>query len=347
MSRTFARLLLVAVLTVSASVALVGEFGTPAGAQGRSPVTVVAETGAATRVSAYGGVVAWSFYSSKSRSFRLMVRRGGRTSRASVRRSQEPFDVDLGPGRDGRPRAVYSRCRRPTTDLRPLPVRGVFRSAGCDIFVYDFDRRSERRVGSVSTRSGSEQFPTIWRDRIGFVRAGSQPGLALYVNDGHGRSRRIPGGTRGVRRLPPEVLTLDLRGSRLAFLWRFNAKGDACGEGGAGTDLTTTELWLNGRGVRRLATDCTSGTPTFRDAAVLDGRFAYNNFSARAAPGGFYAFVAGVRRTDVRSGQVTTAVLPVPERDPSVASIAQDGPLTFFATAGPKAMLYRARLTFR
>lgn len=284
------------------------------GAQVPPGATLVVRTGAPTKLSAYGGVLVWSQYSPRTKRFRLMARRGGRTERLPVPSSPDPLDLDLGPGPDGRPVAVYSRC-----------ARGGF---ACDVFRYSFARRAERRVESVSTATSSERLPTVWRDRLGFARTRDRRAYAvpgLYVQRDGRRSRRVAGGTIGKVLEEPHPLGLDLRGDRLGFLWEFVAKSEACGEGGKGTALESRELWVSRPGdPRRLFTTCTPKVPQYRVGPVFEGRYLYSAFLSS----GF-----AVQRVDRVTGEVTTARIPGGE-DTDITSIGQWGPTTYFSTIG-------------
>ncbi|HEV2769374.1 MAG TPA: hypothetical protein VGV40_04240 [Solirubrobacteraceae bacterium] len=182
----------------------------------------------ATKVAAYGDVVVWSERSPEG-AFRLVADRGpdGEPAPLPVGQRGAPFDVDVGPGPDGRPVAVYSRCAR---EPRPLPATwpavAPATGRGCDLFAYSFATRAERPVQGANLPDTSEFLPSIWRGRIAFARVFEQrPGLAgtapqLYVRelDPGGRTRRQAGGPRGRSGLPGPT-SLDLYKDRLAFGW--------------------------------------------------------------------------------------------------------------------------------
>jgi len=183
----------------------------------------------ATKVAAYGDVVVWSERTSGGGAFRLVAHRGpdGEPTPLPVGERAVPFDVDLGPGPDGRPVAVYSRCaREPRALPATWPAVAPATGRGCDLFAYSFATRSERRVEGTNAPGASEFLPSIWRGRIAFARVFERrPGLAgtassLYVRElgPRGRSLRQAGGPRGSSGLPGPT-SLDLNGDRLAFGW--------------------------------------------------------------------------------------------------------------------------------
>lgn len=173
------------------------------------------------KVSGYGDVLAWSEYDARDATFSLVVRREGQASqRLDIATRNRPFDVDIGPDRDGRPALVYSRCRK--DPKRPQPG-SLYLSAGlppysggrdCDIYKYSLTAGRERRLTDISMRSANEFMPSIWRGTVAFVREYS-PGrrLLLYLNRREGsQSRRLHGS-----RLGDEIASLDLRGRRVAY----------------------------------------------------------------------------------------------------------------------------------
>src|SRR4051812_46289491 len=65
-----------------------------------------------TPIAAFGGRLLWSRLDRASGNWFLVTRAGGVTQNVAVGPRRVPFDADLGPGPDGAPVAVYSRCRR-------------------------------------------------------------------------------------------------------------------------------------------------------------------------------------------------------------------------------------------
>ena len=122
---------------------------------------------------AYGDVIAWSSYDPAAKTYALRVLRGGAAvDTAAVARSGEPFDLDVGPGPDGKPLVVYSR-------------RG-------DIFQFDPATGAEQPLAEVNTK-GTEVHPSINRKALAFVRTPrtrkARP--TLYLRKG-GDTRKQP-----------------------------------------------------------------------------------------------------------------------------------------------------------
>jgi hypothetical protein len=191
----------------------------------------VATVSRATPVSAYAGHVVWSQY--ENGAFRLYEAHaspaGPVTTALPVPPRAVPFDADVGPGADGTPTVVYSRCAtEPRLGTDGLPVRATGR--GCDVYAFALGAAAEARVAGVSTGDASEFLPTVWRDRIAFgrvyeQRAGTR-GVYPYVYvRGDGPSERQPGGLRGETGLPGPT-SLDLAGVRLGLTWGATVHGD-------------------------------------------------------------------------------------------------------------------------
>ncbi len=121
-------------------------------------------------VTAYAGFTAWSRFDPHRRRYDLVVRDpGGVIRRLPVRSRRVAFDVDLGPGANGRVNAVYSRCRRePATATEPNPLPAWWEARGCKLFRVAVEGGVERRVGLP--RGTSAYLPTLWRSRIAYAR---------------------------------------------------------------------------------------------------------------------------------------------------------------------------------
>lgn len=179
-----------------------------------------------TKVAGYGGLLAWSEWDDESKRYRLVLQAQGEEARRvdAVPGRKLPFDVDVGPDREGRPALVYSRCRREpdTIAIRNAYVFGIGlanypAASGCDLFLYSPAEDDERELDDMSMESASEYLPTLWKGNVAFARRyRSGPPARLYLNrrDGN-RSRRLGAG--------PEAdygpASLDLRGERLAYHW--------------------------------------------------------------------------------------------------------------------------------
>lgn len=210
----------------------------PAGAAAQ----VLATPSVPSKVASYGAVTAYSELDPASGRYRLMydTNSDGTAEPVPVAARSVPFDVDLGPGPDGRVLAVYSRCRtEPRMDRRSGGAAPVWTTArGCNLYRYDFRRGEESELSGPSTGATTEVLPSIWRGQIAFVRVyhrregrrGVYP--YIYVRDlgpFDSRSRRQPGGARGSTGTPGPM-ALDLVGSRLAFSWVYERGGGGVSE---------------------------------------------------------------------------------------------------------------------
>jgi hypothetical protein len=205
----------------------------------------IATLSAPAPVSAFAGRLAWSAYDPASRSYRLMTEAGGTVSAVPVAGRTVPFDVDLGPDRNGNAIAAYSRCRREPVRSDPAISNAIVQmpnwssGRGCDLYRFDFATGRETRIASADTRGASEFLPSVWRTRVAFARvyerragrAGDRAYLYVRSLAGAGRARRVPAGSRSTLRfcsrnprrcrlkLEPGPTALDLAGRRLAFGW--------------------------------------------------------------------------------------------------------------------------------
>jgi hypothetical protein len=216
---------LIALLGLLVSVAAIAAFATV----GSTPAPP-GGPGAATKVATFDGLSVWSVRDEDG-AYRLVADAGsdGDPRAVDVAPRGVAFDVDLGPGPDGSPVAVYSRCERePRSSPATAPLPAYATGGGCDLFAYDFARGAERRVPAAGGPGSSRFLPSIWREEIAFAqvdRAGS--GLPdLYVRQlGEGEpARRQAGGPRGGDGLPGPT-SLDLYGRRLAFGWSWSEDG--------------------------------------------------------------------------------------------------------------------------
>src|SRR5687767_975255 len=108
----------------------------------------------AENLTAYHGIQVWS--QSEGYYNRLRIRRNGVVSDLPVKRSKAEFDPNIGPGPDGRPMVVYSRCA--VVDR-------------CDVYSYDLVKGVERRVPELARRDCEEVAPSIWKRRIAAGRS--------------------------------------------------------------------------------------------------------------------------------------------------------------------------------
>ncbi len=164
---------LIALLGLLVSVAAIAAFATV----GSTPAPP-GGPGAATKVATFDGLSVWSVRDEDG-AYRLVADAGsdGDPRAVDVAPRGVAFDVDLGPGPDGSPVAVYSRCERePRSSPATAPLPAYATGGGCDLFAYDFARRAERRVPAAGGPGSSRFLPSIWREEIAFAqvdRAGS------------------------------------------------------------------------------------------------------------------------------------------------------------------------------
>lgn len=243
----------------------------PASAGAAEP-RVISHEADGSVLSAYGGVVAWSSFDPQTRRYALRLLIDGQVRTPALKTRGVPFDVDLGPDRSGNVVAVYSRCRQEPQALQPNGLPGGDDGRGCDLYKLDPRSGVERRLAGSSS-AASEYFPTIWRDQVAFARVYERRrGLRgvlpyLYVRDQTpgSRSQRRPGGTRGYYEPPwaggryeggPGPVSLDLRGRRLSFAWRYERREPCPGTQSSKIPFTSrSEIWVDDRRIRRGCTD--------------------------------------------------------------------------------------------
>jgi hypothetical protein len=233
--------------------------------------TVVARVPNATAVAGHGGRVVWSRYSPRTERFALMTRYRGRTARVDVRETRSAFDVDLGPGPSGATVAVYSRCR---TEPGFVPSRGFAEPRGCDLYLYDFGKRRERRLGAVSTEAESEYHPSVWRNRVAFARSRDRARTrrevvgAVVVDrlDGRGRARELRGTIGELSESTAAVQATDISGDHVAFSWATFLEGCRPGDQPlpSGLKYEQKELWVgHADGTRTLVEKGGCGGPVY------------------------------------------------------------------------------------
>jgi hypothetical protein len=190
----------------------------------------VADSERPTPVSAYAGHVVFSRYDASIAGYRLVEAHaspaGEVTTQLAAAPRSVPFDADVGPGADGTPTVVFSRCAtEPRLGADQLPIWATGR--GCDVYELPLGATSETRVAGVSTAASSEYLPSIWRGRVAFARVYEQRDSFPYVYvRGDGPSERQPGGLRGATGLPGPM-SLDLAGIRLGLTWGATVDGDS------------------------------------------------------------------------------------------------------------------------
>ncbi len=211
----------VCIAGVAAGVLWLGQGAPVAGAY-----TLIAEAPGATTVQAHGGLIVWNSRGADDR-YRLIQRSpAGEVGALPIRAHSAPFDVDLGPDASGRTVAVYSRCSKES---------GATVARGCDLYLYDFATRRERRL-DVGRGGVSETRPTIWKSRLVFTRVFEQRrgarGVYQYLYSYDLLTKRLrPLGQPPQGRTPvygreafpgPGTTGIDLRGDRLAYTWSYD-----------------------------------------------------------------------------------------------------------------------------
>jgi len=170
----------------------------------------------AGEVAAYGGKVVWTrgVDAGPHQEYRLVESSPAGPRDLPVASSLEPFQVDVGPGADGQPVAVYVRC---TGGNR------------CDVYTYDLARGRETHVDGIAAAGCPATEPSIWRGKIVFIRqnlftAGCVSGL--YLRAANGKVTRL---LREPPALKGAVYQPHLRRGWVAFA-------------AAGDDSTTSEI---------------------------------------------------------------------------------------------------------
>jgi hypothetical protein len=212
----------------------------PPGASAADRVVAIVDT--PTRVSGFAGGLVWSRRNAAG-TFELVYADPAHPAAAlPVAPRSVPFDADLGPGPDGTPWIVYSRCRTEPPLSTPLSTSTVYtQGRGCRIHRFDVTSGEERPLGAPPRRA-SDVLPSIWKGRVAVARVLDSRRAFPYIYEGavSRRARRLPGGPRrgctpggpGVPRMCGDrkrsmPTALDLRGRRLAFAWEYKGTLDA------------------------------------------------------------------------------------------------------------------------
>jgi hypothetical protein len=202
------------------------------GAAGAAPLRIERQA-EAIGIKGYGGYLVWSEHVLDPPGYRLFAAHDGRVFALRARPRPVAFDVDVGPGPDGAPVAVYSRCRRELSgEGSPRPVYP--RERHCRIYRYDLARDREQRLRLPIGAEASAILPAIWGARIAYVRLvrdGRKPSLVHVVD--HGRDvaavRLGPRGRTTHYYGPGGVTSLDLAGRTLVATWSYLPETEACG----------------------------------------------------------------------------------------------------------------------
>lgn len=206
--------------------------GLLAPAAARAGEHVISVEWAPTPVSRYRAFTAWSGYDRGSREYRLKVAMGTTVKMlAAIAPRSVPFDVDLGPGPDGRVWAVFSRCRTdPAVDPTIPPGLPVWaRGRGCRLrwapveSMFDGRGGKETAVPGTSAAGASEFLPALWGRRVTFARVydsrRDQPNV--YSTMAHKPTKLLPGGPRGDTGLPGPMSIDTIRDGYVSYTWAY------------------------------------------------------------------------------------------------------------------------------
>lgn len=212
-------------------------------------------------LSAYGDTVAWSHFDPRAKTYSLRFSVGGSVRRPHLAARRVPFDVDVGPGPDGRTVAVYSRCvKEPPYDSRNNGVSlnrdGYSEGRGCRAYLYDVTRQRERRLKIAGTRGSSVVFPSVWRNNIAYAKLDDRTGatrrpaqIVLRTRRGKRESVSVSRGATGDTGVAGPT-GVDLRGDRVTFTWRLRrtrcrAADDPNSREASVFGFEQVELWVN------------------------------------------------------------------------------------------------------
>jgi hypothetical protein len=206
---------------------------TAAGVGGRlGPAsTLAAMPNAAPTLSAYDGYVVWSAYDAGTRLWQLTDYHDGTVAPLTGLAGRAiPFDAQAGPGPNGAPVVVYSRCEH-----EPPPPPALFyrasdwaRGRGCRLYEAPLRSGSEHALHEPGAAEASDTTPAIWGREIVFARldpGGRRTEILLW--SGGGRLRTLVGGPAGEGgAAPPFISQMTLGAHGAAFVWQQNVPGD-------------------------------------------------------------------------------------------------------------------------
>jgi len=255
-----------------------------------------------TAIRAWEGIGAFSVYDSGAGVYRLaIIGRGGAPVLVAVAPRTVAFDANVGPDSAMRPTIVYSRCER------ERPRRD------CDIYRYSIARGVESKIAGADSDDASEFNPSIWRDRVAWVRTIDARRAAtprIYV-----RSLTAPRSRRS-RRLSliagkqcaslaacgADVEEIALYGERLAVNVTY-----ASGNFGGICGLKEIHVQTIGQRARRLASQlCGLSGQSYAGPSFVGGSLYWARYCA-GDPGGCRPSKAGAYRYGLRSGAYALA----------------------------------------
>jgi len=174
-------------------------------------------------LSAYGGVAVWS-EPEPGPMWRLRGWWDGAAHDVALPPRRVPYDADVGPDREGRPVAVFSRCRREPA-LWSSHMVDWTTARGCDVWQMELRSGRMRPVRAAATRRHDESVPAIWRGSLVFQRRGARATVSRWMLSsppgdpphrlpvGSGR-KRTPGADPGMT-----LLDTDLGPQAATMLW--------------------------------------------------------------------------------------------------------------------------------
>ena len=290
-------------LALALALALPLALAAPA-AQAQSSDVVLAPAPDSTAITAYGGHVVLSKRDPQTGNWALVRWHAGIVDVLPVAQRSVPFDADAGPGRDGKPVVVYSRCRQEPALPSGLPPTPDWQTArGCDVYELALTGTpAERKLTAVSSASQSETTPSTWRGGVAFVRhaGGAFVPKILYLAPAAKRLRTLGGGSVqtcsqaancGFAQRHDGVDQLDLGPARAAYVWRMT--------GGAvyGTGL----VW------ELRAVPLAGGTSVLLDSGLISGACGFGLPSAPNASRNPIAYLDAGADCDVTFTQFATA----------------------------------------
>ncbi len=187
--------------------------------------TVVAQLLRPSQVRSYAGIQVFSAF--QDGAYHLAIRRQGRIEILPVASSRAPFDVDIGPDRNGRPQLVYTRCQVERGESN----EATNSSRGCDLVLLSLAGGGRERPIRGANTQANETRPTLWRGRIAFARQATGRDLPVVYTRALTSPRlrpsaRLPGiprRTGGRRTRSGVVVELELSADRLAQIVRYDA----------------------------------------------------------------------------------------------------------------------------
>ncbi len=282
--------------------------------------------------------------------YRLAEVVAGRLRDLNAAPRRVPFDVDIGPDRDGRVVAVYSRCAqegRPGPGVTTIAYRTARR---CRLYSVRVHGGRERRIAlPQSRRSSTSRFlPTIWRQRLTWAETEDHRNEGyriaaprLMSRDGSGRIHRLRGGSAFYRKsdLGAEgPLALDQRGTRLAFAWSYVSSDTRCRQGDKADVFPASEAWALELGTaRRLLVRAGCRTSGDR-VAVAEARVTPTGWSTLELVGfPTPPRVRSVMATWTRRGHRTNATTLLPKFSDAViaAATTTDGTMLLVEASEP------------